>query len=57
MALVGYDGAVLQYGRVLLQQREDFGTWGLPGGGLETGEYLPDGVRCQRPCSHVRETG
>ncbi len=45
MAFVGCDGIVLQEGKVLLQQREDFRTWGQPGGGLELGEYLLDGVR------------
>jgi len=45
MAFVGCDGIVVQDGRLLLQQREDFHTWGQPGGGLEPGEYLLDGVR------------
>lgn len=45
MAFVGCDGVVIQDGRILLQQREDFRTWGVPGGGLDPGEYLPDGVR------------
>lgn len=45
MALVGCDGILVDDGRVLLQQREDFHTWGPPGGGLEPGEYLLDGVR------------
>jgi ADP-ribose pyrophosphatase YjhB (NUDIX family) len=29
-----------QYGEVLLQQRSDFGVWGLPGGNAEIGEDL-----------------
>jgi 8-oxo-dGTP diphosphatase len=45
MAFVGCDGVVIQDGRLLLQQREDFRTWGLPGGGLEPGEYLPEAVQ------------
>ena len=45
MALVGCDGILVDDGRVLLQQREDFHTWGPPGGGLEPGEYLLDGAR------------
>lgn len=45
MAFVGCDGIVIQDGRLLLQQREDFHTWGQPGGGLEPGEYLLDGVQ------------
>ncbi len=45
MAFVGCDGIVIEDGRVLLQQREDFRTWGVPGGGLEPAEYLPEGVR------------
>jgi 8-oxo-dGTP diphosphatase len=45
MAFIGCDGIVIQDGRILLQQREDFRTWGVPGGGLEPGEYLPEGVQ------------
>ena len=45
MAYVGCDGIVIEGGRVLLQQREDFRTWGVPGGGLEPGEYLLEGVQ------------
>ena len=45
MAYVGCDGIVIQDGRILMQRREDFNTWGPPGGGLESGEYLLDGVR------------
>ncbi len=44
MAYVGCDGIVIEDGRILLQQREDFRTWGVPGGGLERGEYLPVGA-------------
>lgn len=32
MAFVGCDGVVIQDGRVLLQQREDFRAWGAPDG-------------------------
>lgn len=32
--------AVLQEGKILLTQREDFETWVLPGGGVEEGESL-----------------
>lgn len=31
-------------GRVLLQQRSDGGQWGLPGGSLEIGESVTEGV-------------
>jgi ADP-ribose pyrophosphatase YjhB (NUDIX family) len=31
-------------GRLLLQQRSDGGQWGLPGGSLEIGESVTDGV-------------
>jgi ADP-ribose pyrophosphatase YjhB (NUDIX family) len=44
MAYVGCDGIVIEDGCVLLQQREDFRTWGVPGGGLEPGEYLLAGA-------------
>jgi 8-oxo-dGTP pyrophosphatase MutT (NUDIX family) len=37
-------------GRVLLQQRSDFGTWGLPAGGMELGESVWDAL-----CREVRE--
>ena len=36
-------------GRLLWQQRSDFGFWGLPGGVLDLGESLPEAV--------VREVG
>jgi len=45
MAYIGCDGVVFKEGRILLQQREDFRTWGQPGGGLELGEYLLDAAR------------
>ncbi len=45
MAYVGCDGIVIRDGNLLLQRREDFKTWGQPGGGLEPGEYLLDSVR------------
>lgn len=34
-----------EQGRVLLQRRADFNTWGLPGGSLELGERLEDCAR------------
>lgn len=38
--LLNFAGAIItdEQGRVLLQQRGDRGTWGLPGGALELGE-------------------
>lgn len=33
-----------QNGELLLQKRSDTGKWGLPGGALELGETLEDGV-------------
>jgi ADP-ribose pyrophosphatase YjhB (NUDIX family) len=38
MAFVGCDGVVIEDGRILLQQREDFRTWGVPGGAVEPAE-------------------
>ncbi|WP_145408635.1 NUDIX domain-containing protein [Paenibacillus xylanexedens] len=37
-------GAIIKdsYGRVLLQRRSDYGDWGLPGGGMETGETIEE---------------
>ena len=32
--------AVMQYGKILLTQREDFETWVLPSGRVEEGESL-----------------
>jgi 8-oxo-dGTP pyrophosphatase MutT (NUDIX family) len=37
-------------GRVLFQQRSDFGTWGLPAGAMELGESVWDAL-----CREVRE--
>jgi ADP-ribose pyrophosphatase YjhB (NUDIX family) len=44
VAWVGCDGIVIQNHCILLQKREDLKTWGQPGGGLEPGESLLDGV-------------
>ena len=30
--------AIIKDGKILLQQREDFETWALPGGAIEAGE-------------------
>lgn len=37
-------GAIIQdeSGRILLQQRSDYGDWGLPGGGMEAGESVEE---------------
>lgn len=40
MINLGVNVAVIQDGRVLLTQREDFEVWCLPGGGVEPGESL-----------------
>lgn len=40
-------GAIIRdpAGRILLQQRSDYGDWGLPGGGMEPGETIEDTMR------------
>lgn len=37
-------GALIKdrYGRILLQQRSDYGDWGLPGGAMEYGETIEE---------------
>jgi mutator protein MutT len=37
-------GAIIRdhAGRILLQQRSDYGDWGLPGGGMEPGESIEE---------------
>ncbi|MEK3701485.1 NUDIX domain-containing protein [Paenibacillus sp. FSL R10-2199] len=37
-------GAIIKdkYGRILLQQRSDYGDWELPGGGMEAGETIEE---------------
>ncbi|PAD29970.1 NUDIX domain-containing protein [Paenibacillus sp. 7523-1] len=37
-------GAIIRddRGRILLQQRSDYGDWGLPGGGMEPGERIEE---------------
>lgn len=37
-------GAIIKdiFGRILIQQRSDYGDWGLPGGGMETGETIEE---------------
>jgi ADP-ribose pyrophosphatase YjhB (NUDIX family) len=40
MSNLGVNVAVLQDGKILLTQREDFETWILPSGGVEEGESL-----------------
>lgn len=36
---------IVQAGRVLLARRRDIGWWNLPGGGLEPGEAVDEGLR------------
>ena len=36
---------IVQAGRVLLARRRDIGWWNLPGGGLESGEAVDEGLR------------
>ncbi len=40
MSNVSVNVAVMQEGRILLTQREDFETWVLPSGRVEEGESL-----------------
>ena len=40
MSNLAVNVAVLQEGKILLTQREDFGTWVLPSGAVEDGESL-----------------
>ncbi|TCM85150.1 NUDIX domain-containing protein [Paenibacillus sp. BK033] len=42
MRIVVTGGAIIRdsNGRVLLQQRSDYGDWGLPGGGMNPGETI-----------------
>lgn len=40
MTALAVNVAVLHEGKILLTQREDFGTWILPSGGVEEGESL-----------------
>lgn len=42
---LGINIAILEEGRVLLTQREDFEVWCLPGGGVDVGESLADAAR------------
>ena len=42
---VGVFAVVEREGRYLLARRADIGWWNLPGGGLEYGETLDDGLR------------
>ncbi|CAM3679021.1 NUDIX domain-containing protein [Marinicrinis lubricantis] len=42
MKIIVTGGAIIKdvEGRILLQQRSDYGDWGLPGGGMEPGETV-----------------
>jgi len=40
MSALAVNVAVIQDGKILLTQREDFGTWILPSGGVEDGESI-----------------
>lgn len=44
MRIVVTGGAIIRdsKGRVLLQQRSDYGDWGLPGGGMNPGETIQE---------------
>jgi len=44
MNIVVTGGAIISdiKGRVLLQQRSDYGDWGLPGGGMNPGETIQE---------------
>lgn len=44
MKIVVTGGAIIRdsKGRVLLQQRSDYGDWGLPGGGMNPGETIQE---------------
>lgn len=44
MRIVVTGGAILRDGkdRILLQQRSDYGDWGLPGGGMNPGETIQE---------------
>ncbi|MBN1668904.1 MAG: NUDIX hydrolase, partial [Anaerolineales bacterium] len=45
MASMGVNVAIIENGKVLLTQREDFEYWVLPGGGAEAGETLAQAAR------------
>ncbi|WP_449603873.1 NUDIX domain-containing protein [Paenibacillus sp. Marseille-Q9583] len=44
MRIVVTGGAIIRdsRGRILLQQRSDYGDWGLPGGGMNPGETIQE---------------
>ncbi|KTD83247.1 NUDIX domain-containing protein [Paenibacillus etheri] len=44
MQIVVTGGAIIRdcIGRILLQQRSDYGDWGLPGGGMNPGETIQE---------------
>ncbi|KAA1184972.1 NUDIX domain-containing protein [Paenibacillus sp. B2(2019)] len=44
MQIVVTGGAIIRdsKGRILLQQRSDYGDWGLPGGGMNPGETIQE---------------
>ncbi|MFB9324642.1 NUDIX domain-containing protein [Paenibacillus aurantiacus] len=44
MRIVVTGGAIIRdgQGRILLQQRSDYGDWGLPGGGMDPGETIQE---------------
>ncbi|WP_243633295.1 NUDIX domain-containing protein [Paenibacillus xerothermodurans] len=44
MRIVVTGGAIIrdEDGRILLQQRSDYGDWGLPGGGMDPGESVQE---------------
>ncbi len=44
MRIVVTGGAIIRdsKGRILLQQRSDYGDWGLPGGGMNPGETIQE---------------
>ena len=45
MASLGVNIAIIENGKVLLTQREDFEYWVLPGGGVEPGETVAQAAR------------
>lgn len=45
MASLGVNVAIIENGKILLTQREDFEYWVLPGGGVEAGESLAQAAR------------
>src|SRR6185503_18435137 len=41
---VGVVALVVRDGAILLERRADFGTWGIPGGGLDEDETVEQGI-------------